>query len=86
MATGKQLKTAILARRATKGPRKKRTLPAPSVISFGLPMPQPHPTSFPSHGGAAIAKARSGNRNVLNRPGPFWHKCGRGQAADRDVS
>jgi hypothetical protein len=29
MATGKQLKVAILARRAAKGPRKKRTRPAP---------------------------------------------------------
>ena len=29
MATGKQLKAAILARRAAKGPRKKRTRPKP---------------------------------------------------------
>src|ERR1017187_7125038 len=29
MATGKQLKAAILARRAAKGPRKKRTRPEP---------------------------------------------------------
>ena len=29
MAIGKQLKAAILARRAAKGPRKKRTRPAP---------------------------------------------------------
>jgi len=29
MATGKQHKTAILARRAAKGPRKKRTRPEP---------------------------------------------------------
>jgi hypothetical protein len=29
MATGKQLKTAILVRRAAKGPRKKRTRPEP---------------------------------------------------------
>ncbi len=29
MATGKQLKASILARRAAKGPRKKRTRPQP---------------------------------------------------------
>ena len=29
MATGKQLKATILARRAAKGPRKKRTRPEP---------------------------------------------------------
>jgi hypothetical protein len=33
MATGKQLKAAILARRVAKGPRKKRTRPKPRQIS-----------------------------------------------------
>jgi hypothetical protein len=36
MATGKQLKAAILARRAARGPRKKRTRPKPRQYTTDL--------------------------------------------------
>ena len=58
MATGKQLKAPILARRAAKGPRKKRTRPEPrqyTVIAVGTsitgrPPPQIRMCGFPAYG------------------------------------
>src|SRR5260370_559758 len=69
MATGKQLKAAILARRAAKGPRKKPTRPNPRQYTITALHRAPAPGPAASASGASI-------RDV-ERPQwpPPWLQC-----------